>query len=110
MLEHIAESDLPQLFQNIKNHLSNEGRFIASIANFDDIDPATGINWHVTLHNYEWWRKKVESFDFEICEDEFSAYDMARGSYNPPHCYEKQYEEYDPQKTFFIVVKLKNSL
>lgn len=107
VLEHIAESDLPQLFQNIKNHLSNEGRFIASIANFDDIDPATGINWHVTLHNYEWWRKKVESFDLEICEDEFSAYDMARGSYNPPHCYEKQYEEYDPQKTFFIVVKLK---
>lgn len=35
--------------------------------------------------------------------------DVFEGSYNPPHCYEKQYtEEYDPSKNIFIVVKLKN--
>lgn len=107
VLEHIAENDLPQLFENIKNHLSEKGRFVASIANYDDIDPDTGINWHVTRHDYEWWREMIEGFGFELCEDEFTEYDMARGSYNPPHCYERPYDEYDPRKTFYVVVKRK---
>lgn len=107
VLEHIAESDLPQLFRNIKSHLSTEGRFVASIANYDDIDPDTGVNWHVTLHDNAWWKNRIESFGFEICENEFSAYDMARGSYNPPHCYEKLYEKYDSKKTFFVIAKKK---
>lgn len=107
VLEHIAESDLSQLFENIKNHLSEKGRFVASIANYDDIDPTTGVNWHITLHDYEWWRATIESFGFELCKDEFTAYDMARGSYNPPHCYERPYDDYDPQKTFYVVAKQK---
>lgn len=106
VLEHIKEEDLGQLFKNIYNHLSDNGRFIASIANWDDIDPVTGVNWHVTKHDYEWWRYKFEANGFIVCTDEFDTIDLARGGYNPPHCYEEPYREIDLTKNFHIVVKI----
>ena len=106
VLEHIKQEDLGQLFKNIYNHLSDNGRFIASIANWDDIDPVTGVNWHVTKHDYEWWRDKFEANGFIVCTDEFDTIDLARGGYNPPHCYEEPYREIDLTKNFHIVVKI----
>ena len=105
MLEHIRESDLDALLKNIKDHLKLGGIFVGSIANWDDIDEKTGVNWHVNLHPYEWWSEKVKTFGFEIITEKFSPYDMARGTYNPPHCYEFPAESYDPEKDFYIVAK-----
>ena len=105
MLEHIRESDLDILLKNIKDHLKSGGIFVGSIANWDDIDEKTGVNWHVNLHPYEWWSEKFKTFGFEIITEKFSPYDMARGTYNPPHCYEFPAESYDPEKDFYIVAK-----
>lgn len=105
MLEHIRESDLDALLKNIKDHLKLGGIFVGSIANWDDIDEKTGVNWHVNLHPYEWWSEKFNTFGFEIITEKFSPYDMARGTYNPPHCYEFPAESYDPEKDFYIVAK-----
>ena len=91
VLEHITEQDLPQLFENMKRHLAPGGYFVGSIADWDDIDPESGVNWHVTVHPYDWWSQKFEEAGFEICTDDFDVVDMARGGYNPPHCYEKPY-------------------
>ena len=105
MLEHIRESDLDALLKNIKDHLKLGGIFVGSIANWDDIDEKTGVNWHVNLHPYEWWSEKFKTFGFEIITEKFSPYDMSRGTYNPPHCYEFPAESYDPEKDFYIVAK-----
>lgn len=105
MMEHIRESDLDILLKNIRNHLKIGGIFVGSIANWDDIDEKTGVNWHVNLHPYEWWSEKFKVYGFEIITEKFSPYDMARGTYNPPHCYELPAESYDPKKDFYIVAK-----
>ena len=104
VLEHIKEEDLSTLISNINKHLNDDGIFIASIANWDDIDPATGVNWHVTKHAYDWWGKVFKEQGFKIMTNEFSPLDLARGTVNPPNVYEKPYKEYDLNKTFYIVV------
>lgn len=105
VLEHIAEADLPGLFNNIKNHLSPTGIFVGSIANWDDIDPTSGVNWHVTVHPVEWWEEKFKSFGFSLCTELFDTIDLARGGFNPPNCYEPPYSDVDTQKSFHIAVQ-----
>ena len=104
VLEHIAEADLPQLFENIRKHLTDEGYFVGSIANWDDIDPVSGVNWHVTVHPYEWWAEKFSNAEFKICTEDFAVIDLARGGYNPPHCYEQPYLEVDLERSLYIAV------
>ena len=105
VMEHIKVEDLPVLLENIKKHLNKGGIFIGSIANWDDIDEETGVNWHVNLHPYEWWKEKFSEAGFEIITESFSPYDLARGTINPPHVYELPYDEFDLNKTFYIVAK-----
>ena len=105
VLEHIKEEDLPVLLENIKKHLNTGGIFIGSIANWDDIDEETRVNWHVNLHPYEWWRDRFVEVGFEIITEAFSPYDLARGTINPPHVYELPYDDFDLNKTFYIVAK-----
>ncbi len=106
VMEHIQEKDLPQMLENIKLHLSNRGYFVASIANWEDIDSESGINWHVTLHEFDWWVKQFEQAGFEVHNELFQPIDMARGTYNPPHCYEMPYSDYNKETNFYIVVSL----
>ena len=106
VMEHIQENDLPQMLENIKRHLSDRGYFIASIANWEDIDPDAGINWHVTLHEFDWWVEQFEHAGFEVHNELFQPIDMARGTYNPPHCYETPYGDYNKNTNFYIVVSL----
>ena len=72
MLEHIGESDLDILLRNIKDHLKIGGIFVGSIANWDDIDEKTGVNWHVNLHPYEWWSEKFKVYGVEIITEKVS--------------------------------------
>lgn len=105
VLEHIAEADLPQLFENIKNHLALGGYFVGSIANWDDIDPTSGVNWHVTVRPYEWWVRKFTEAGFQICTEDFATADLARGAYNPPQCYLAPADMVFTEKSFHIAVK-----
>lgn len=108
VLEHIAVDDLTMLCKNIKSHLIQGGYFVASIANYDDIDPETGINWHVNQHNYEWWKEYFEKFGFTVCTELITPFDLARGTINPSNCYEQPYKEFNLDKTFYIVLKNEN--
>ena len=105
VMEHIAETDLPQLFRNVFEHLSDRGYFICSIANWDDIDPESGVNWHVTVHPYEWWKERFEAAGFEVCPELLNTADLPRGGYNPPHCYETPYSKIDTQIAFHIAAR-----
>lgn len=87
VLEHIAAEDLKQLFTNISNHLADDGIFVASIACWDDIDPKTEVNWHVTVKPKEWWQERFQEFGFEELDGVFDVEDMARGGINHPVCY-----------------------
>lgn len=105
VLEHIAETDLPQLFENIKNHLTSDGYFVGSIANWDDIDPVSGVNWHVTVHPYEWWVKEFSNAGFKVQTEKFNTIDLARGGYNHPQCYLKPAEVVYTETSFHIAVQ-----
>ena len=105
VLEHIKEADLPQLFENIRNHLASGGYFVGSIANWDDIDPKSGVNWHVTVHPYGWWAQKFEEAGFRLHTEDFDPIDLARGAYNPPQCYLKPAEVVYTETSFHIAVK-----
>jgi len=106
VMEHISENDLPQLLQNILNHLEKNGYFIASIANWEDIDPISGVNWHITMHPYQWWKDFFEINGFVVCSELLQSIDLARGAYNPPHCYETPNTEFNTEKSFHIVAKI----
>lgn len=87
-LEHIREEDLPELFQNVKNHLKiNGGYFIGSIPLIDDVH--NGVSYHKTVKPYEWWREKFAEFRFEFQEyHPFGHHDFARGSGNQQYLME----------------------
>ena len=105
VLEHIKEEDMPMLLENIKKHLNKGGIFIGTISNWDDIDEETGVNWHVNLHPYEWWRDRFAEAGFDIITEAFSPYDLARGTVNPPHVYDLPAEKFYLDETFYIVAK-----
>ena len=107
VLEHIREEELEQFLINIRNHLSDNGLFVASIANWDDIDPVTGINWHVTTKPYEWWKNRFEIAGFEVCSEIIDLVDLARGGINHPLCYKAPSENGRKDDSFHIVVKIK---
>ena len=105
VLEHILEDDLPQLFQNIRNHLKPGGLFVGSVARWDDIDPKTGVNWHVTVHPAEWWEKKFEELGFETVGGLFEVEDMARGGVNHPISWLEPIENNEPN--YLAVLKVR---
>ena len=59
----------------------------------------------MNLHPYEWWRDRFAEVGFDIITEAFSPYDLARGTINPPHVYELPYDDFDLNKTFYIVAK-----
>lgn len=82
VLEHIPEELLTGLLTNIYNHLSDQGYFVASVAQFEDADPRTGAKWHVTIKSQEWWRSKFAECGFEIVPNVFHPLDFPRGTGN----------------------------
>ena len=57
VLEHINTNDLPQLFENISNHLVDGGIFIASTASGPSI--VNGVELHQTRWTNEQWQRFV---------------------------------------------------
>jgi SAM-dependent methyltransferase len=59
VLEHISVNDLPNVINNIKDNLTDNGIFIASIATFQDAE-----NYHVTCELKPWWDNLFNSYGF----------------------------------------------
>ena len=62
VLEHIHETDLDQLFTNIRNNLKTGGLFVASVATFED------RGYHVTLQEKPWWLNKFAQHGLKDAE------------------------------------------
>lgn len=102
VLEHIEEADLPQLFKNIKTHLSTRGLFIASVATFECSDPVTGAVWHKTVKPKSWWSEKLNASGLELVDGLFSVRDFPRGSGNGPQDWD---EINNPEMGFHVVAR-----
>ena len=79
VLEHLEEKSLTQFFANLTNHMHENSYFIATIADWDDIDEKTGINWHITVKPFEWWKNMFEQNGFKMVENKLSFSDYPRG-------------------------------
>jgi 2-polyprenyl-3-methyl-5-hydroxy-6-metoxy-1,4-benzoquinol methylase len=100
VLEHIEEIDLPQLFRNIKNHLSSRGMFCASVATFECRDPVTGAIWHKTVQPRSWWYQQLDRAGLKPVEGLFTVRDFPRGSGNGVQDWD---ELKNPEMGFHIV-------
>lgn len=85
VLEHIAERDLPPLFQNIARHLRPEGIFVGSVTTVPDGDAARGAVYHQTVQQRPWWEAKFRELGFEpVSEHPFTFRDYCRLTGNGP--------------------------
>lgn len=82
-LEHIAEEDLPQVFNNVLAHLAPEGIFVGSVScERDELD---GHVWHQTVRPKDWWVEQFVKNGLEIEENHgFLHEEYARGNGNGP--------------------------
>ena len=103
VLEHIPASDLPRLFENVRNHISPNGLFVASVATFEDFDKDTGAVWHVTVKNQAWWENTIREHGFAVVRDLFAPADFPRGSGNGPKDWSAAR---NPELGFHLVARL----
>jgi SAM-dependent methyltransferase len=83
LLEHLPESRLPRFFDNVRRHLKPGGIFVASVATFEDRDPATGAVWHVTVKPKDWWLDRIAEAGLVVINSPYRHRDFPRGSGNP---------------------------
>ncbi len=83
VLEHIPEDLLPGLLRNIASHLAAGGMFVGSVATYPDFDAETGVVWHVTLHDRDWWAARFQENGLEVVASPYVTLDYPRGSGNP---------------------------
>lgn len=84
VLEHLPEELLPGFVDNVLRHLAPGGLFLASVATFEDKDPATGAVWHQTVKPRPWWVEKLAALGLKTVNDHgFEIADFVRGSGNP---------------------------
>ncbi len=107
VLEHIPENEIPNLFQNIRNHLAFGGLFVGSVATFPHEDPVTGAVWHVTVKPKEWWHSVAVASGFDIVEGLFEVEDFPRGSGNPRRSDWSAKE--DPSLGFHLCLRLRSA-
>ncbi|GBF56656.1 ubiquinone biosynthesis O-methyltransferase [Candidatus Phycosocius bacilliformis] len=104
VMEHIADEDLPGLFENVRAHLKPDGIFVGSIALGPDDDPVTGARYHRTVQPYEWWEARYRELGFAFTSDHpFEFRDFCRGTSNGP--IDPDYSV-DPSAGFHFVARL----
>jgi len=62
VIEHIKQSKLNDVFQNVKKHLSPGGIFILSVSPISDV--VDGVELHQTIKPKSWWDKKIKEYGF----------------------------------------------
>jgi Methyltransferase domain len=103
VLEHLSESDFPEVFKNITRHLNRRGYFIGSVSLLEYRDE-DGTPYHVTLRQKEWWKAKFLEGGLLISEDHpFKENLFCRGNgskYQDFHNYKKH-----PEQGFLFVAQ-----
>lgn len=103
VLEHIAEDDLPELFENITAHLGSDGYFIGSISRVEYHDK-DGVPYHVTLQSREWWKQKFAESNLMMLEKHpFHENFFCRG--NGPRFQDYHNYSQHPEDGFLFVAK-----
>jgi 2-polyprenyl-3-methyl-5-hydroxy-6-metoxy-1,4-benzoquinol methylase len=67
VLEHLTETSVNTLIENIKKHLLKEGIFIASIAN--NSSKQNGVELHQTQRDKKWWVNKFKKAGLKYQEN-----------------------------------------
>ena len=81
VLEHIREDRIERLIENITAHLQSSGIFVASIDTLPDSDPTQGIDYHLTVHEKDWWIEKFrEKGLVPLDSHPFEVRDFVRGN------------------------------
>ena len=80
VLEHLEESDISGLINNLKENMHQKSIFMCSIATFEDRDEK--IVWHKTVKSKDWWVEKFTKNGFKDISNQFSYLDYSRGSSN----------------------------
>jgi 2-polyprenyl-3-methyl-5-hydroxy-6-metoxy-1,4-benzoquinol methylase len=103
VLEHIAESDLPNLFSNINRHLVQHGYFIGSISFIEYMD-SVGNKYHVTLKPRNWWKEKFFEGGLTMLDTHpFNEKFFCRG--NGPRFQDIHNYELNPREGFLFVAQ-----
>ena len=84
VMEHIRESDIGALLENIRDHLAEDGLFMGSVAMFQDTDPETGHTYHPTTKPETFWMSRFKEHGLEPASHSFAVEDFPRGSGNGP--------------------------
>lgn len=86
VLEHIPESEVSQLIDNISRMLAPGAYFVGTASQVEDCEPESGVELHVTVKPAGWWINRFEQAGLERADGIFENRDLARGpSGNPPH-------------------------
>ncbi len=81
VLEHIAETKISILVENIASHLAPGGVFVGSVDMAPDGDLLTGAVYHVTLKPREWWLSRFRERGFEeLLPSPFTTREFVRGN------------------------------
>ena len=85
VLERMPADAVAQLFGQIRQALGVDGVFVASVANFEAHDPATGAPLHLTLQPREWWLARAAEAGLRTPHRSlpFAPDDFVRGAANP---------------------------
>ena len=67
LIEHLPESALPVIADNVRRHLAEDGLWIMSVSSSDDI--IDGVNLHQTVKPREWWIDFFSKMGFEHIQD-----------------------------------------
>lgn len=100
VLEHLPREKLPTFFENVRTHLGRDGLFVASVAQFEDKDPLTGVAWHVTLEARSWWEDMMRRSGLTPIMSPFDVSDYVRGSGTSPTDWDVRVQ---PEMGFHIV-------
>lgn len=83
VMEHIPESAIPVMLNNVYRHLEKNGIFACSVSTEPDQDPNTGAVWHVTVRPKEWWLDVFKTNGFRPVENHpYVISDFPRGAGN----------------------------
>ena len=103
VLEHITESDLPTLFNNISRHLNKDGYFIGSVSLVEYVD-RIGNPYHVTIKPRDWWKTKfIENGLVMLDVHPFNEKLFCRG--NGPRFQDFHNYELNPNEGFWFVAQ-----
>ena len=85
VLERMPADAVAQLFGQVRQSLRVDGVFVASVANFEAHDPATGVPLHLTLQPREWWLARAAEAGLRTLHRPlpFAPDDFVRGAANP---------------------------